>query len=418
MNTLKLLAENEEYINKSFPVLYHQKEANTMPDAGKIHSQKAFDELKGLLDSHGKFTGTGHKRILIPKRVLNEQDLTDNLGFKKVLIGIPEAGQKRFSSFRHLDHNYHIHDHDTHWSMHNDDHASITMKLEKLKKMREEAKRNPQNSTGEGGTKEKIPSNLSAYMEGSTHLLGEGLPGAYYYLKGRFARSPGMKNRLQQSLGDDYYSRISKMKTSPSHFQKTARSIETPYRALQKDLDAGYFSPESLPGYLKDPNISKEDRAAGLLGHAISTQATPIKKRSAAAHVASQMFGGAGSGGTIGGITGTTTGLAHLGARALYNKATGNTLPDQISAADVMKRHVGAGAGIGTIGGMLEGAYSGTRNVSRGDLSQEHYSGELAKKKVHSKILANKKYRNALVDYIQDNSIPLRNQIEEAGSEH
>lgn len=126
------------------------------------------------LDTRGDFSGTGHKRIAIPKTNLSEADL-GALGFQDVLAGIPETGQDRFRSFRRVDSNHHLHSHPDYWTLHEDEHPSMTIALQKAEGPLQKAK---------------------AVVGGASHVLGEGLPGAYYYLKGQLSGSDGMVDRL------------------------------------------------------------------------------------------------------------------------------------------------------------------------------------------------------------------------------
>jgi inorganic pyrophosphatase/uncharacterized protein YjeT (DUF2065 family) len=126
------------------------------------------------LDSRGDFVGTGHKRIAIPKTNISEDELR-RLGFQSVLAGIPETGQDRFKSFRRVDDNHHLHSHPDYWTLHLDAHPSMTMALQKAEGPLQAAK---------------------AVTSGMSHVLTEGVPGAYYYLKGQMGGGDGMVGRL------------------------------------------------------------------------------------------------------------------------------------------------------------------------------------------------------------------------------
>lgn len=139
--------------------------------------QARFEELKGILNQHGVLAGTGHKRIVIPKDKLTEDDV-HGLGFTPVTVAIPEAGQDRFSSFRHPDTNYHIHSHPEGWTLHEDAHAAATMLAKKEKTFGGKAR---------------------AMAAGIPHVNEEGLPGLYYYAKGRLS---GHKSTAQHVLGE------------------------------------------------------------------------------------------------------------------------------------------------------------------------------------------------------------------------
>jgi len=126
------------------------------------------------LDSRGDFVGTGHKRIAIPKTSLSEDEIK-RLGFQSVLAGIPETGQDRFRSFRRVDSNHHLHSHPDYWTLHEDEHPSMTIALQKAEGPLQAAK---------------------AVTSGTSHVIGEGVPGAYYYLKGQLLGGDGMVDRL------------------------------------------------------------------------------------------------------------------------------------------------------------------------------------------------------------------------------
>jgi hypothetical protein len=129
------------------------------------------------LDRKGVFAGTYHKRITIPKKLLNE-DQIKQLGFEPVLIAIPEAGQDRFSSFRHPNNLFHIHSHGDNWTMHEDSHPALTMALRTAK-------------PGE---------RLKAIKDGMTHVLTEGVPGAYKYVAHRLTGAGTMLDAIRRDM--------------------------------------------------------------------------------------------------------------------------------------------------------------------------------------------------------------------------
>lgn len=138
-----------------------------------------FKKLRRSLDVEGVMIGA-HKRIAIPKSALTESDLTSRLGFKPVKIAIPEQGQTRFTSFRHVNNNYHIHDHGQHWTMHKDSHPSMTMAIQKALGRGAKA--------GKGATVsglQKARRVAGAVTGGVSHVVTEGAPGLGYYVAGR-----------------------------------------------------------------------------------------------------------------------------------------------------------------------------------------------------------------------------------------
>lgn len=138
---------------------------------------KRFDYLTNLLGYGGTLAGTAHKRIVIPKDVLSERDI-HQLGFVPVKLAIPEAGQDRLESFRHPTNLYHIHSHPEGWTMHADEHPAATMLAR--------AAHTPAKK-------------VKAFAGGVPHAKDEGLPGLYYYLRGRLK---GHKSTAQQVLSE------------------------------------------------------------------------------------------------------------------------------------------------------------------------------------------------------------------------
>lgn len=164
--------------------------------------KKQFFEFVDLLDKYGEKTGTGHKRILVPKNVINKQELTEDLGFVPVSIAIPEAGQTKSESFRHPYNLFHFHHHGKTWSMHEDSHAASTMMTKKWRMERKE--------------RTKKDSDLSMFepvkhfISGLPHLLTEGVPGAFYYLKGKLFNTESMADRLKEEIDIEYFEELNK----------------------------------------------------------------------------------------------------------------------------------------------------------------------------------------------------------------
>jgi hypothetical protein len=175
---------------------------------------KRFKKLKKDLNQHGVMVG-GHKRVSFPKHHFSHDDLTKHLGMTKVKIAVPEAGQKTFTTYRHHDHNYHIHDHDTHWTMHRDDHPSATMVMKKLKMQREaeKARAKMEHAAGRAGSKIRSKARSAAgsvrhgaqmagaLVGGAPHVITEGVPGAYYYAKGRVAGAKSTADTVWRAQG-------------------------------------------------------------------------------------------------------------------------------------------------------------------------------------------------------------------------
>lgn len=126
---------------------------------GDARLQRRFGRWADKLRTKGVFAGTSHKRIVIPKRYLNE-DSIKSLGFQPVVVAIPEAGQDRFESFRHPNNLFHIHSHGDRWTMHEDSHPAATMLMQQGV--------NP----------------VKAVLQGIPHVVTEGAPGLANFLGG------------------------------------------------------------------------------------------------------------------------------------------------------------------------------------------------------------------------------------------
>lgn len=180
-----------------------------------------FERFTKALEAYGDPVGTGHKRLLIPKKLLGEKELTQNLGFVPVKVAIPEAGQTRFESFRNPYNLYHIHEHGDSWIMHEDQHPASTMlmkkwmmeRAQKAKAVASEAASKAKATAGhvkEHGSSVLKP--VGDFIRGLPHVVTEGLPGAYYYAKGRISSAPGMRERLEQVTPKEYLRRIRRWK--------------------------------------------------------------------------------------------------------------------------------------------------------------------------------------------------------------
>lgn len=157
-----------------------------------IRSQ--FNELADIMRTQGSWAGTNHRRVIIPKDRVTEQDL-GHLGFTPVTIAIPEAGQDRFRSYRHVDNNFHLHSHHNNWTMHEDNHASASML----------AKR----ETTAGGK-------AKAFLNGAPHVTDEGLPGLLLYIKGQLSGRDSTADRVLMELPDEAKLRIFGLPKSPT----------------------------------------------------------------------------------------------------------------------------------------------------------------------------------------------------------
>lgn len=134
---------------------------------------RKFKYWKNKLKTKGVFAGTYHKRVAIPKKSIDEDELK-TIGFEPSLIAIPESGQDRFESFRHPENLLHLHSHGDHWTMHEDAHPSLSMALR-------------------GASLPEIP---KAIVSGLSHVTTEGVPGAYKYIANRLAGGEDMLNAV------------------------------------------------------------------------------------------------------------------------------------------------------------------------------------------------------------------------------
>jgi tRNA A-37 threonylcarbamoyl transferase component Bud32 len=154
--------------------------------------EKRFGKFATALEKYGVEAGTAHKRIYIPKDIISEQQLTEELGFVPVNIAIPEAGQSRFESFRHPRVLYHLHEHDKYWTLHEDVHPAASMTVRKW--MGQQAR----------GLSVDISSLGKELWAGMQHIVTEGIPGAYYYLRGQLFGSEGMLSRIREEISPQY----------------------------------------------------------------------------------------------------------------------------------------------------------------------------------------------------------------------
>jgi superfamily II DNA or RNA helicase len=187
------------------------------PDEGKTPYDRVvrrqFNELASLVHDKGVLAGTAHKRIIIPKHRVTEQDIL-NLGFQPVTIAIPEAGQDRFQSFRHPDNNFHIHSHPDGWTMHEDSHAAATMLAKKAKNIKHKAK---------------------AMIDGIPHVSEEGLPGLYYYIKGALGGHKSTAQRVFKELPTEAKLKLYGMTATPL---AAIQNIKAQLQAQREKLSA------------------------------------------------------------------------------------------------------------------------------------------------------------------------------------
>jgi len=133
-----------------------------LPEEQRNLLQRKFKHITDTLGREGAFTGTAHKRIVVPHSFLSGGEL-QNLGFLRSSVAVPEQGQKEFSTWRHPHNLYHFHTHPEHWTVHEDVLPSLDM-------LRYKAKHPMQRIIKD------LPSGMG-------HIFTEGVPGYFTYLK-------------------------------------------------------------------------------------------------------------------------------------------------------------------------------------------------------------------------------------------
>lgn len=214
--------------------------------------EKKFRALAPHVRKSGVYTGVT-KRILIPKRVLTETDLTRHLGFVADPLAIPEAGQKRLTSFRNPMHEFHLHDHGDVWAMHEDEHPAANMLVIRAKL--EAAK------SGKQGPKKKVSvfKMLRQGAKGVPHAIHEGLPAYTAYLKGRIRKDPGMRELVEGGLPRKYLRMVSKLPSSRYHAPEKQASKSLHRKVVGDGAIAAKVNPgtaEALP----DPLSAQKPR--------------------------------------------------------------------------------------------------------------------------------------------------------------
>lgn len=181
----------------------------------KRMAEARFKKLRRDLKSSGVMIGA-HKRIAIPKSALTEADLKKHLGFVPVTIAVPEAGQNRFVSFRHPRNNYHLHDHDTHWTMHKDNHPAATMVLKRVfAPAHGKGKRQIRTLGDKIRHKTRLAGRAAhAVASGVPHVVTEGIPGMYYYTRGRITGAGSTLQNVLQNTPKHVHRRIRRWRPS------------------------------------------------------------------------------------------------------------------------------------------------------------------------------------------------------------
>jgi hypothetical protein len=232
-----------------------EKQAALSDKQQDYHRRKRFNRIHKILKNEGAETGAQMKRVIVNKKHLTKEDI-NKLHFKAVTVAVPEAGQSAVRTFRHPVTNHHIHEHGDSWVIHNDTKPSTTMLWEKDKLRRQgklEGIKAPHWVPGQKSKKKKSDSAppgrfdlAKSTIQGMPHLIGEGVPGMYHYLRGRVTGSSGMRDRVTQGLNPKTLKRMGKWKAShtfrdahsavtgasqPAHTQASAAMSGTPKEA-------------------------------------------------------------------------------------------------------------------------------------------------------------------------------------------
>lgn len=115
-------------------------------------------------------------RSRLPKKEWKEEDFKD-LGFLPSYAVVPEAGQTKLRTFRHPDHNFHIHEHEDGWIMHEDAHSSLSMLLNR-----------------------KGKKDLDAVKEAIKHVVSEGTPASFRYTAAALSGAPSWKQTFKGEI--------------------------------------------------------------------------------------------------------------------------------------------------------------------------------------------------------------------------
>ncbi len=120
---------------------------------------------------------TGLHRVAIPHRGIDEDSLEEHFGFLPSRVAIPERGQTQFKTYRQPGTNLHIHKHPRRFFIHKDRHTPINVTLS-----------DPNLTASE---------RFKGVGEGISHLVGEGVPGAFNLVDRMLNRDPTLSDRLE-----------------------------------------------------------------------------------------------------------------------------------------------------------------------------------------------------------------------------
>jgi hypothetical protein len=186
-------------------------------------------------------------RLSVSKGKLTKDDLK-LLGFEPVVIAVPESGQKTFESYRHPSSNHHIHDHGHEWVIHEDEHASTTMLWRKATLQREgKSIQAPHRLKKRKSTRDKPLSKIKAALQGMKHIVTEGFPGMYGYIRGQVKGVPSMSDRLDEALPKSMRRRFNKWVPSKTVAPDWVPHTQAAPRSPEKKQNTGKTAAEETP---------------------------------------------------------------------------------------------------------------------------------------------------------------------------
>jgi hypothetical protein len=164
----------------------------------KKRYQNRLEKIESMVKDYGVYAGTGNKRLTIPKKKLSEETIND-LGFKKSLIAIPEAGQDKFYSYRHPKINFHIHSHGDDWTIHEDEHMSGQMIAL---------------------SRPSIIGKALATIQGFPHLFTEGMPGLGIYIGGKIGGVKSTSDKVRSEQLSKITRRLERWKDDMNYYNE------------------------------------------------------------------------------------------------------------------------------------------------------------------------------------------------------
>lgn len=161
-------------------------------------------------------------RSIIDKNLLTDDDLL-NAGFRKSLIAVPETGQSKLTTYRHIYNNLHFHKHPKNWLFHEDKYPALSMMMARY------INKNP-NASFADKAKYFVK---SALPESASHIVYEGLPGWVNWISNSIAGTRGLQHSDTFNTKD---------------FMIRSMAGATGLSALESALSGGEKGLETLPG--------------------------------------------------------------------------------------------------------------------------------------------------------------------------